>query len=433
MMFKVLQQSYFIKQFRYSLSAQFSSLIQKQTKATQEQTVLYPGASTRWTEKVQLFKVEDQPVIPTYRVLDLDGFILNSSQDPQLGKKTSVEMYKCMVMLNTMDKVMYDAQRQGRISFYMTNYGEEATHVGSAAALSPKDLIYGQYRESGVLLWRGYTLNQFMDQCYGNCDDQGLGRQMPVHHGSKALNFVTLSSPLTTQMPQAVGSAYAYKRAKNNCCVIVYFGEGAASEGDCHAAFNFAATLEVPVIFFCRNNGYAISTPVSEQYRGDGIAGRAAGYGIAALRVDGNDIFAVYNATQTARKYVLENFKPIIIEALTYRVGHHSTSDDSSAYRSIQEVQQWEEVNPIQRFRKYLEQNKWWDEEQQNKFVADAKKQVLKAFAEAEKKPKPEWQEMFYDTYYELPNHLMKQMQYMENHIKKYQDKYPLKDFKVAK
>lgn len=143
------------------------------------------------------------------------------------------------------------SQRQGRISFYMTNFGEEASHIGSAAGLSNNDLVYGQYREAGVLVWRGFTISQFLNQCYGNIEDEGKGRQMPVHYGSSKLNFVTISSPLATQIPQAVGAAYAFKRIpKNDRCVITYFGEGAASEGDAHAAFNFAATLSCPIILF---------------------------------------------------------------------------------------------------------------------------------------------------------------------------------------
>lgn len=140
---------------------------------------------------------------------------------------------------------------------------------------------------------------------------------MPIHYGSKPLNFVTISSPLATQIPQAAGAAYALKG--QNRVVVCYFGEGAASEGDAHAAFNFATTLASPVIFFCRNNGYAISTPSAEQYRGDGIAGRGAGYGMNSLRVDGNDALAVYNATRYAKEYALKESKPVLIEALTYR------------------------------------------------------------------------------------------------------------------
>ncbi len=155
-----------------------------------------------------------------------------------------------MLKLNRMDQVLYDAQRQGRISFYMTNYGEEASHVGSAAALDPKDEIFGQYREAGVLMYRGFSLDDFMNQCYSNELDPGKGRQMPVHYGSKDLHFQTISSPLATQIPQAVGAAYALKLKEANLCVICYFGEGAASEGDFHAALNMAATTGSPVIFF---------------------------------------------------------------------------------------------------------------------------------------------------------------------------------------
>jgi 2-oxoisovalerate dehydrogenase E1 component alpha subunit len=193
-------------------------------------------------------------------------------------------MYTSMLTLNVMDLILYDAQRQGRISFYMTSYGEEATHMGSAAVLTTDDVIYGfalfrfctnlkhrQYREAGVLLYLGFPLSQFMHQCYSNKQDLGKGRQMPVHYGSKELNFQTISSPLGTQIPHAAGSAYALKRSGKDACVVCFFGEGAASEGDFHAGFNIASTTESPVIFFCRNNGYAISTPAKEQYRGDGI------------------------------------------------------------------------------------------------------------------------------------------------------------------
>jgi 2-oxoisovalerate dehydrogenase E1 component alpha subunit len=164
-------------------------------------------------------------------------------------------MYRTMVLTNVMDAILYDVQRQGRISFYMTSFGEEATHIGSAAALTMDDIVFGQYREVGVLMWRGFTLDDIMNQCCSNQYDFGKGRQMPVHYGSKTQNFQTISSPLATQIPQAVGSAYRQKitAASNKqplACTIVYFGEGAASEGDFHAAMNFAATLETPTIFF---------------------------------------------------------------------------------------------------------------------------------------------------------------------------------------
>lgn len=156
----------------------------------------FPGATAPFTSNPQLTYAENIAPIPIYRIMDADGIIEDKTQEPQLGQETIQKMFRDMVLLNTMDKILYESQRQGRISFYMTNFGEEASHIGSAAALTPDDLVYGQYREAGVLVWRGFTISEFIDQCYGNVDDEGKGRQMPVHYGSKKLNFVTISSPL---------------------------------------------------------------------------------------------------------------------------------------------------------------------------------------------------------------------------------------------
>lgn len=368
--------------------------------------------------------------LPLFRILSEDGVLNNPSVSENLDEKTLISMYKCMVTMNEIDKILYECQRQGRISFYMTHYGEEAASVGSAAALNTDDLVFSQYREAGVLHWRGVSLDQLINQCFGNEEDLGKGRQMPIHYGSTELSFITLSSPLATQIPQAVGAAYAFKRAKNGRCVVTYFGEGAASEGDAHAALNFAATLECPVIFFCRNNLYAISTNANEQYRGDGIAGRAAGYGIPAIKVDGNDIAAVYHATKMAREFVCKNNKPIVVEALTYRKGHHSTSDDSTAYRSKNEIEEWESKDPIKRLRIFLKNNNWWNEDLDKSLINDIKKNVLNTIKTAENFKKPNWREMFHDVYDEMPDNLTEQMKYMEEHLAKYKEFYPLGDFK---
>uniref|UniRef100_A0A7E4UZC8 2-oxoisovalerate dehydrogenase subunit alpha n=1 Tax=Panagrellus redivivus TaxID=6233 RepID=A0A7E4UZC8_PANRE len=383
----------------------------------------------RFTEKLEIVDPSSVEPFPIYRVTDTDGEFINPENDPKLPKETAVKMYKDMTKLNTMDKILYDSQRQGRISFYMTNFGEEANHVGSAAALEDTDLIYGQYREAGVLMWRNFPLEQFMHQCYGNAEDYGKGKQMPVHYGSAEHNFVTISSPLTTQMPQAVGSAYAFKRDGSGRVVVVYFGDGAASEGDAHAAFNFAATLKCPIIFFCRNNGYAISTPTTEQYGGDGIAGKGPGYGLHTIRVDGNDLFAVYNATKYARELAAQN-KPVLIEAMTYRLGHHSTSDDSTAYRKASEVAEWTEKDyPILRFRRYLERNGWWNDEDDKAWIAQVRKDVLKHFTAAEKVKNLPVDELFNDVYAEVPKHLQKQKAELKEHLAKYGEHYPLNKF----
>ncbi|MCL4138533.1 UNVERIFIED_CONTAM: hypothetical protein GTU68_037079 [Idotea baltica] len=382
-------------------------ILQKWLSSEAEDKPNFPGSRSQWTEKLEFIQPDLYDGIPVYRVMNKKGEIINPDHDPNLDEATVIKMYQKMTLLNTMDRIMYESQRQGRISFYMTNYGEEGTHIGSAAALDDKDFIFGQYREAGVLMWRGFSLNKFMNQCYGNEEDLGKGRQMPVHYGSKELNFVTISSPLATQMPQAVGCAYAFKRAQTGQCVVCYFGEGTSSEGDAHAALNFGATLECPVIFFCRNNGYAISTPTHEQYRGDGVASRGPAYGINTIRVDGNDVFAVYNVTKAARKLSVSENVPVLIEAMTYRIGHHSTSDDSSAYRSVDEVKYWDSTqHPIARLRAFMVSKGWWDEAQEKKWKDDCKKQVMQAFAKAEKKLKPNWKELFKDVYSEIPSHI---------------------------
>eukprot|EP00803_Ostreobium_quekettii_P005538 evm.model.scf_137.5 EVM.evm.TU.scf_137.5 scf_137:52758-55597(-) len=235
-----------------------------------------------------------------------------------------------MVKLHTVDVLFYEAQRQGRLSFYLTSFGEEATTVATAAALDAKDVAFLQYREHGVLLWRGFTIRQMADQCYGNKLEPAKGRQMPIHYGASDLNVHTISSTLATQLPHAVGAGFALKARQQPNVAAAYFGDGASSEGDFHAAMNFAAALSIPMVFICRNNGYAISTPVKEQYKGDGVAGRGPCYGMATIRVDGGDPRAVYSATALARKLALENSCPVLIESMAYRSGHHSTSDDSS-------------------------------------------------------------------------------------------------------
>jgi len=395
-----------------------------------EHLAQFPGAKAAYTEQLDILQPDVKNGIPIYRVMGRDGKVFDLSHEPSIDGEELQHMYKSMTMLNSMDKILYESQRQGRISFYMTNYGEEATHIGSAAALKSDDLVYGQYREAGVLMYRGFSLDQFCDQCYGNAGDYGKGKQMPIHYGSTKHSFVTISSPLATQMPQAVGSAYAFKRAQNGNVVICYFGEGAASEGDAHAAFNFSATLECPIIFFCRNNGYAISTPVSEQYKGDGIAVRGPAYGMSTIRVDGNDVLAVYNATKAARDIAANENRPVLIEAMTYRIGHHSTSDDSSAYRSVDEVRYWDQKDhPITRFYHYLVSKGVWSEAQEKEWKNESKKQVLEAFARAEKKQKPNWKEMFTEVYDEMPKDLRKQMEEMEKHVDMYKDQYPLKNY----
>ncbi|KAL6714348.1 hypothetical protein ACLMJK_007771 [Lecanora helva] len=336
-----------------------------------------------------------------------------------------------------MDLIMFDAQRQGRLSFYMVNAGEEGIAVGSASALVPEDVIFCQYREAGVLQQRGFALSDFMSQLFSNCKDNGQGRNMPVHYGSSKLNIHTISSPLGTQIPHSAGAAYALKiQALQNPEIsprvaACYFGEGAASEGDFHAALNIAATRSCPVVFICRNNGYAISTATIEQYRGDGIASRGLGYGIETVRVDGNDIFAVHEVTKQARRKALEDGgKPIMIEAMSYRVSHHSTSDDSFAYRAKVEVEEWKRRdNPIARLRKWMERQGIWDEEKDKETRSGIRRNVLKAFAQAEKEKNPPLRQMFTDVYRDLTAESEAQITELGRLLDEYPKEYDLSEF----
>ena len=212
--------------------------------------------------------------------------------------------------------------------------------------------------------------------------------------------------------------------------VACYFGEGAASEGDFHAALNMAATRSCPIVFICRNNGFAISTPTLEQYRGDGIASRGIGYGIDTIRVDGNDIFAVREATKEARRMALENGgRPILIEAMSYRVSHHSTSDDSFAYRARVEVEDWKRRdNPIIRLRKWLENKGAWNEELEQQTRADLRAAILKEFNAAEREKKPPLKDMFTDVYAELTEEQEAQREELRKHLEKYPNEYNISD-----
>ncbi|KAI9834063.1 MAG: hypothetical protein M1819_003348 [Sarea resinae] len=374
--------------------------------------------------------------------MDYSGSIVDESRAPtDLSTPDVLKMYTDMLTVSIMDVIMFDAQRQGRLSFYMVSAGEEGIAVGSASALLPDDVVFVQYRETGVFQHRGFTLHDFMSQLFANRNDAGRGRNMPVHYASRKLNIHAVSSPLATQIPQASGAAYALKlRALQNpsatpLVAACYFGEGAASEGDFHAALNIAATRSCPVVFICRNNGYAISTPTLEQYRGDGIASRGVGYGIDTIRVDGNDVFAVRAVTREARRMALANGgRPILIEAMSYRVSHHSTSDDSFAYRARVEVEDWKRRdNPLVRLRKYMERQGIWNEEMEKEARVRIRKDVLKAFAAAEKEKKPPLREMFLDVYEELSEESETQMQELRRIIDTYPHEYDLGDFEGGK
>lgn len=339
-----------------------------------------------------------------------------------------------MLGTSIFDQIMFDSQRQGRISFYMVSSGEEAVSVGAGSALNPDDVVFVQYREQGLFTYRGFSWDEFMNQLFANKHDYGKGKNMPVHYQSSRLNIHPISSPLATQIPHAVGAGYALKRegeGRVSCC---FFGEGAASEGDFHAALNMAATLSVPIVFICRNNGYAISTPSLEQYKGDGIASRGIGYGIETIRVDGNDVFAVREVVRRAREIAAKDSRPVLVEAMTYRIAHHSTSDDSFAYRSRSEVEAWKRRDdPISRMRKYLEDNSMWSSELEDSTRKALKKDIMAAFYRAEREKKPPIGELFEGAYKELSPELKRQKEELRDVVERYEGEYDVGAFEGGK
>ncbi|EYU23737.1 hypothetical protein ABFS82_08G090300 [Erythranthe guttata] len=388
------------------------------------QVLNFPGGKVKFTPDLKFLSDYPDERVHCYRVLDGSGQTVGSNF-VQIEKDVALKMYKDMVTLQTMDTIFYEAQRQGRISFYVTATGEEAINIASAAALTIDDLVFPQYREAGVLLWRGFTLQEFAHQCFGNKYDNGKGRQMPAHYGSNKHNYFTVASTVATQIPHAVGAAYSLKMDGRDACTITYFGDGGTSTGDFHAAMNFAAVMEVPVILLCRNNGWAISTPVSDQFRSDGVVVKGQAYGVRSIRVDGNDALAVFSAVHFARKMAISESQPVLIEALTYRAGHHSTSDDSSKYRPIEEIEWWKEAqNPVARFRKWLEGQGWWAPTSESELREYARHEVLQAIQVAEKVDKPDLAQLFTDVYDVPPSNLIDQEKSLRESVERHPHEY---------
>ncbi|WP_447553103.1 thiamine pyrophosphate-dependent dehydrogenase E1 component subunit alpha [Vreelandella sp. EE22] len=371
------------------------------------------------------FMTGDEFSMATFSLLSPEGALYEGAVEPALDRDHARRLYKAMLATRLLDERMLAAQRQGRLSFYMQSTGEEAAIVGATAALNDADMIMAQYREQGALMYRGFTIDEFMNQLFGNELDYGKGRQMPVHYGSRKLHYMTISSPLATQIPQATGYAYGQKLAGEGFCTLTFFGEGAASEGDFHAALNMASVHQVPVIFFCRNNGYAISTPAVEQFAADGIAPRAIGYHMHVIRVDGNDALAVYEATTQARRIAVEQNKPVLIEAMSYRLAAHSSSDDPTGYRAKSEEETWRLKDPVLRLKKWLIQKEWWSEEEQADEEESLRREVLETMKRAEKRACVPLESLISDVYADITPELQRQLDELKRHIRRYPEAYP--------
>jgi 2-oxoisovalerate dehydrogenase E1 component alpha subunit len=349
------------------------------------------------------------------RVLGDDGKAVGA-WDPKLDPETLRKMLRDMVTVRIFDDRMYRAQRQGKTSFYMKATGEEAIAVAAAAALDRDDMHFPTYRQQGLLIARGYPLIEMMNQIYSNRGDKLKGRQLPIMYSDKAHGFFSISGNLGTQFPQAVGWAMAAAIKSDSRIAMGWIGDGATAEGDFHSAMTFAAVYNVPVVLAVVNNQWAISSF-------SGIAGaeratfaqRAVGYGIAGLRVDGNDALAVHAAVQWAAERARSNNGPTLIEFFTYRAEGHSTSDDPSGYRPAGEAKAWPLGDPIERLKAHLVGLEEWDNERHVAMTAECDAAVRAAQKESEKlgilpqQGKDDIGSMFDDVYADVPWHLAEQ------------------------
>jgi pyruvate dehydrogenase E1 component alpha subunit len=342
------------------------------------------------------------------RVLREDGS-LDPEHDPRLEGGEVLALYRMMVKLRVLEDRLVALQRQGRIGFHIGWLGEEAAILGAAFAMRPQDWVFPCYRELGAALWRGLPLQDYMHHMFGTASDPVKGRQMPDHYCSRQAHFASISSPIGTQITHGVGFAWAAKLKHDDLCTLVYFGDGATSSADFHSGLNFAGVFKAPVVFLCRNNGWAISVPTERQTASSTFAEKGVAYGIPGVRVDGNDIFAVIEVTRRAVARAARGEGPTLIEAMTYRMSGHSTSDDPKAYRPDAWLDPWKRFDPIARLRRHVERALGWTEAKDKEAEAEADAEIRAAVAVAEKAPPPSTDTMFEDVYAEMPWHLVEQ------------------------
>jgi len=348
------------------------------------------------------------PDLGLLRVLRDDGST-DPATDPRMPEALLLRAYREIKRLRLLDARMILLQRQGRVGFYGAATGQEATPIATGLALDPRDWVLPALRESSMMLVRGFPLSLYVAQIFGNDRDRLKGRMQPSHMASRSVNYVSWSSCIGTQLPQAVGVAYAAKLRKTGEIVATFVGDGGTSEPDFHAAMNFAAVYQAPVVIVCQNNHWAISVPTARQTASATIAVKGRAYGVPSVRVDGNDVLALYKVLTEAAERARSGGGPTFIEALTYRIGAHSTSDDPTRYRSQAEVEEWMQRDPLLRLRKHLELKGIVDAAKDEALERELNAEIQAAIQEVEEAPPPAWETLFDDVYADLPWHLREQ------------------------
>ncbi len=336
------------------------------------------------------------------RILDEDGNC-DMQLKPDLDEKRIKEIFELMILARTFDEMALKLQREGRIGTYASIRGQEAAQVGSAYSLRNSDWMFPGFRENAAYIVRGMPIEMLFE--YWGGDERG--NKIPDN-----INAFTVSIPVSTQIPHAVGYAWGAKLKGDKKAVIVYFGDGGTSEGDFHEGMNFAGVFKLPIVFLCENNQWAISVPRTRQCGAETLAQKALGYGFDGIQVDGNDVFAVYKATKQALEKAYQGNGPTMIECVTYRMSDHTTSDDSSRYRDSKELQDWVKKDPIERMRKYMKKANIWSEDYEKTIQLAASEKVSKAIEKAESISVPSPVDMFTSTYGEMPPRLKEELEY---------------------
>ncbi len=323
---------------------------------------------------------------------------------PELPEGLAVRLLEAMLFQRALDQRMLNLQRQGRIGFYGTAKGQEGAVLGSGAAFEEQDWCYPALREGAIALWRGMKLDHYIAQCFGNAADPTHGRQMPCHYSDAPSRYVSLSSPIGTQISHAAGAARAIQiKGDKDKIVGGWMGDGATSSNDFHAGMNFAAVWKAPIVYICQNNQWAISVPAAAQTASETFAIKAEAYGMPGMRVDGNDVLACYVATKLAADRARRGEGPTFIEMLTFRLGGHSSSDDPTKYRDESIAKQWEQRDPLDRHRTWLVGKGMWTDKMQDDFLAEAGTAISEAITRVEAAPPVETETLFSDVWADVP------------------------------
>jgi pyruvate dehydrogenase E1 component alpha subunit len=339
-----------------------------------------------------------------FQILKPDG-TLQPDKRPPISDQETFNLYQKMVFIRLADQRCLSLQRQGRFGTYAPIWGQEACQVGSASVLQKGDWVFPAFREIGATLIMGIPLKNFL--LYWMGDEMGSRAPQEIH-------VMPVSIPVGSQTLHAVGAAWGAKLKGDKVVAVVYFGDGATSEGDFHEAMNFAGVFKTPTVFFCQNNQYAISVPRSIQTASKTLAQKAIAYGFDGIQVDGNDLFGVMVATQEAVEKGRSGEGPTFIEGVTFRFGPHTTADDPTKYRTEKEIEPWKALDPLVRLRLYLKGKGLWNEEVEQRITEQAQKEIDQAVKDAEAVAPPTVEDIFKYVFAEMTPPLKEQLEYLK-------------------